>query len=156
MPGNFSGGSFSGASGGLSVDAEATATPGRVVRNLGLKATYKVEDETEKLARRVREGTIQAPPVPAVVPTISPSDRYIKKSARLASGISKLRAEADSHREEIAKLERALETAKVRKALLRAQQALQLATVQEAVLIEEMEVLDIAFLAHVSLRMTIQ
>lgn len=62
----------------------------------------------------------------------------------LSAGIERLRAEAAAHRDEIARLEKAKQTPKVDGDLLRAQQALQLAMVHEAVLSEEMEVLDIA------------
>lgn len=130
----------------------STNTPGRI-RRLG-KTYYRGEEENEKLARRIREGTIPAPVEPP--PAVAPTDDYAKKSARLAAGIAKLRAESDRHRKEIERLERARETAKLRRELLLAQQALQLATVQEAVLLEEMEVLDIAFFAHVALRMVLQ
>lgn len=159
MPGNFSGGSFSGAVGGFSVDGGAavvTATPGRIRQHLG-RAQFRVEDEAEKLARRIREGTVAAPPVPRQ--PFAPSEEYIRKSATLAAGIARLRDESERHREAIASLEKAQDKAreveKVRRGLLRAQQALQLAMVQEAVLIEEMEVLDVSFLAQTAVWMTL-
>jgi hypothetical protein len=151
MNGNFSGGSFSGAVGGFSVDgvlATDTVTPGRR-RHLG-RHQYKVEDDSEKLARRIREGTIKLPPAP-------PKDdsAYHLESARLARQISQARQEAAESRSLIADLEAhqdlLRQSAIVQAKLLRAQQALLKAEIEEAVRLEEMQVIDIAFLAKTAL-----
>ncbi len=154
MAGNFSGGSFSGAIGGFSVDSVATGGGGEVRRrHLGSLGQFNVESEADKLARRIREGTIQVPIKP------KSQDKYNAESARLALAISKARSEADTYRQEIERLEKAQikrQTAKLQKELLYAQQALQLAMVQEQVFLEEMEVVDIAFVASAVLNVVLQ
>lgn len=148
------GGSFGvawGASWGAGAVAPS-ATPG-FHRRVHIPDQSRGESEAEKLARRILEGTIQAPIAP---PLVDFGADYAKKSVRLAAGIARFRAEAEISRKAIAKLEatqRKRQTAALRKQLLHAQQALQLATVQEAVLMEEMEVIDVAYFAHLTLRM---
>lgn len=68
----------------------------------------------------------------------------------LSAGIDRLRSEADGHRAEIDRQTKLGPQAA--RNLLRSQQALQLATVQQAVLTEEREVIDIACFAHAALR----
>lgn len=134
---------------------EAIEGGGGRIRHLGRMAQYNVEDEGEKLARRIREGTIPAPAV--VKPDVQ--SKYVAESARLARGIAKARDEARAYRKEIERLEAAQvkrQTAKLQRELLRAQQALQLVTVQEAVFLEEMEVVDVAFVASAVISAVLQ
>ncbi len=134
--------------------AAPTATPGFIKRIP--RGRFKVEDEDEKLARRIREGTVKAPPAPQpqeeVIAAIDPA---AEKSLRLAAQIAQLHAEAEKYRKDIAKLERKRETEKVKGQLLRAQQALLLASVHEAVLIEEMEMNDLAVIIPLAIRMVL-
>jgi len=126
------------------------------IRYIGNFSQSRVEDEAEKLARRIREGTI---PAPVVEVKPDQTAEYVAKSARLAQGIAKARAEAQTYRAEIGRLEKAQikrQTAKLQSQLLRAQQAHQLACVQEAVFLEEMEVMDIAYVASAVLRIVLQ
>lgn len=109
-------------------------------------------------ARRLREATL---------PELPPQVRdYSDKSRKIAAAIVRFRedeerllAEAAALRERIAALEarrRARGIAKLRRELLLNEQALQLAQAQEAALLEEMEVIDIAYFAYMALAMTIQ
>lgn len=133
-----------------------TNTPGFIRRGARLDRDHR-ETDAEKLARRIREGTIQAPVLPAPAPDDS---AYFKESARLATAIAAARRDAEASRQAIAFYEQQAQLQRqseaVQAKLLRAEQALLLAKVQEAVLIEEMEVIDVAFLAHVALRVTLQ
>lgn len=136
-----------------------TATPGFPtrgrVRDLDERPRY--ETEAEKLARRIAEGTIRAPvELPETAPV---ADEYRAKSARIVAAISAARADAEASRQAIAAIEAEMtrrEAEWLRGNLLRAQQALQLALVQEAVMLEEMEVLDVAFVATVALGVVMQ
>lgn len=144
-PGNFFGGAFFG--GGFFGSIQPSLVQGGIKH---LRAQFRgVEDEAEKLARRIREGTIPAPvakPVPAKVD-------YAAESARLAVAIQRFRGEAEAHRAEIDRLKAAERTAKLDHQILLAEQAYQLAKVQEAVFLEEMEVLDVAYFAVTALGM---
>lgn len=132
-------------------DVAATATPGRI-RRIGIPGQFRdAEDEAEKLARRIREGTIPAPFVPEPAESV-----YFREAAKLAAAIARFRADAKASEEAIARLERAQDTAKAQRALLHAQQALVLARAQEAAMLEEMEVMDVAFLATLAIRATLQ
>jgi len=131
--------------------AAPSATPGRVLRIPGL---HRVEDEDEKRARRIREGTIPAPVVLAT--EVQPAQLvYFKESARLAKAIAKAAAEAAAARAEIAALEAKIAAAhkkrreRLEHELLLVQQRLTLLAVQEAVWREEMEAVEIAFIALV-------
>lgn len=157
MSGNFSGGSFSGAVGGFSVDAIPTGGGGEIRHRIKL-GQDRGETEAEKLARRISEGTLPAPFVP-VQQDSEQAERYRLESARLALAISMARDDAAAAKAEIERLEQAQikrQTAKLQKQLLHAQQAHQLAMVQEAVFLEEMEVVDIAFVASTVLNMVLQ
>lgn len=87
-------------------------------------------------------------------PVIAP-EAYFEQSAKVAQAIAKTRQESIALKSRIAAIEADIqaerikrtrkERAKLEHELLLAQQQLTLLTVQEAVLIEEMEVLDIAF-----------
>lgn len=131
-----------------------TNTPGRI-RHFGMPGQVRgVENEAEKLARRINEGTIQVP--------VAPQDQasyYAKESLKLTAALAKATADAEASRQAIARLEeraRLRQTEKAQRELLIAQQALALAQVREAVLREEMEVLDIAFLAAVTISAAMQ
>ena len=133
--------------------AVASATPGRI-RRIGIPGQFRdAEDDAEKLARRIREGTvqeIQAPEAPEA------ESVYFREAAKLAAAIARFRADARASEGAIARLELAQDTAKAQRALLHAQQALVLARAQEAAMLEELEVMDVAFLATVAIRATLQ
>lgn len=133
--------------------APATNTPGFLGRVRNLDERRRYETEEEKLERRIREGTIQAPVEPAPEPAEAV---YSREAIKLSAAIAKFRADARASEEAIARLEKAQDTARARKALLHAQQALVLARAQEAAMLEEMEVMDVAFVANLAVRMTLQ
>lgn len=91
---------------------------------------------------------------------------YSEKSAKLASAIEKLRtqtaqstADAAQLRTDIAALEgqnKAKARAKAEHALMLKEQALTLAKAQETALLEEMEMVDIAYVAVIALGMILQ
>lgn len=135
------------------IDALVGNTPGFTTHLPGRK---RHESDEEKLARRVREGTVQLPPKPL---TVDSGPNYAREAKRLAAAIATARADAEASRQAIARLEeraRLRQTEQARSELLRAEQALQLAVVQEAVFLEELEVLDVAFFAAAALRVTLQ
>lgn len=134
--------------------AVASATPGRI-RRIGIPGQFRdAEDDAEKLARRIREGTVPEIPAPAVP---EPAESvYSREAAKLAAAIARFREDARKAEEAVARLERDQDTARARKALLHAQQALVLARAQEAAMLEELEVMDVAFLASFAIRMTLQ
>lgn len=131
-----------------------TNTPGRIehVPNL---TRGRTEDEDAKRARRIREGTIPAP----LVPDDGRLQDYERKSAKITQALTRLRDESAELRSEISGLEasqRKRQTARAQKELTLKVQALQLAQVQEAALLEELEVLDVAYVALIALTMTMQ
>jgi hypothetical protein len=136
---------------GSVTSAAPTNTPGWLSY---LKYGHKREDEAEKLARRIREGTIQLPPEP-VEPAQKDDSAYYRESARMARQIAKARQDAAESRKAIAELEaqaELLRQSEISQAkLLRAQQALLKAEIEEAIFLEEMEVIDIAFFAVAAL-----
>jgi len=152
MPGIFNSAVFNNAIFNVGVEVAApSATPGHIRRIPGL---HRVEDEAEKLARRIREGTIPAPVVPAT--EVQPAQLvYFKESARLAKAIAKAAAEAAETRAEIVALEAKIAAAhkkrreKLEHDLLLIQQRLTLLAVQESVWREELEAVEIAFIALV-------
>jgi len=125
-----------------------------------IPALLKVELDDEKLARRIREGTLKAPVLPA--DTKADFSAYYQKSEKLAAAIAKRRAEAAKLRARIARLEadalavKAQARAALEHRLLIAQQQLALLAVQEAMLLEEIEAIDVAFFACVALVVVIQ
>lgn len=135
------------------VPDSATATPGFDIR--GLAAAFRGGRTDEEEKRRRRASYVAADePVPATTPPSNATKVYSEKSAKLALAISRLHAESSQLREQIAELEariqaqvEAQERARLEYRLLLANQALLLAQVQEAVLLEEMEVIDVAYLA---------
>lgn len=135
----------------------ASATPGFVGRVLDTRSRY--ESEEEKSERRIREGTI---PAPVKAPSAD-LERYSAESARLARAVERFRDDAEKSRQRIAQLEAAqakrlteAKKAQIQRDLLRAEQALALAAAQEAAMLEEMEVLDVAFVAIVALGVVYQ
>lgn len=132
---------------------DALSTPGRIFGGL-LRPGLKIEPEEDKRARRAREALEDAPKVKQQVV------EHYKQSARISQGIAKARAESAALKIRIGQLEaEALEEgikrtkaerAKLEHKVLLTQQQLTLLGVQEAVLMEEMEVLDIAFIALVT------
>lgn len=114
---------------------------------------------------RIEFGVLQPDKVPQP-PERPDSAAYFAESARIARAISAARDESTGLRAQIAALEaeaqaegirRTLaEQARLERALLLAQQRLTLLAVQEAVLIEEMEVLDIAFFAVIAVTVAMQ
>lgn len=127
-----------------------TATPGRTLQGRLLRPPFTVESDEDKRARRAREAAEDAPKAEKA-PDLS---AYYKQSARISKAISDARAEADTLRPKIAELEakaaKAKLTAKLEKQLLHAQQKLTLISVQEAVLLEESEAIDVAFIALIA------
>lgn len=130
------------------VTQAAQATPGRRLYPLEAR---RGETEEEKYARRVREGTIKPKKV------VIEGNDLAKESAALVIAIAKARADADAAREAIQALKAMrleAEVQRVSRDLLRAEQALQLALVREAAMVEELEIVNIAFLAVAALEMT--
>lgn len=132
------------------VVSEPSVTPGRIGI---LPGQVRREDQTEKVARRLREALEDAPAV-----KIEQADEYFGKSAKLAQAISIIRGESADIRARIAELQ-AQEQARITQVartklesqLLRATQSLQMAQLQETILIEEMEILDIAYFGFIGL-----
>lgn len=125
--------------------------PGRTLYPRQLDDRPRYESEEDKLARRIREGTIKAPEAVQLRPT---GPDYAVEAKRLSLAIDQARARAEAANKAIARIEaverkRQKDAARdrLRHELLLAQQALQLAQVQEAVYLEELEVLDVAFIA---------
>lgn len=143
----------------IDVGLVVQSTPGRILYPTLLDKRSRYETEAEKLARRISEGTIPRAPEPVrAIP--GPSAEYLERSARLAAGIESARLEAERSRAEIASLEERLDlmgqSEIVEKRLVYAQQALAHARILEAVLMEEMEVVDVAYIAFVGLGVTLQ
>lgn len=138
-----------------------TNTPGFIRRIVPLGRDRGESDE-EKLARRIREGTIVLPQ-PIATPT-APNDaralartaEYVRESAGLAIALQRLRGEREALLARTAELEAmqiARQSAKVAAELLRKRQALQMQAIQEAMVLEQMEVLDVAYCVAVVLRL---
>ena len=113
------------------------------------------EKEADKRARRIREGTIPAPR--ETIEEIPAKPTYFEESRQLATKIGIARQEIAILRPRIAQLEAGLAEEKIKiavkkradmeRALLVAQQRATLLAVQEEVLLEEMTVIDIAYIA---------
>jgi hypothetical protein len=115
----------------------ATATPGRVLFT-GLTGRRHDEDEKPKF--------VPLPDVPRETETIDRTAEYVRQSARLAKALKRLHVERDALLANISRLE-AIRTAKAEHELLLQRQALQLAAAQEALVIEQLEVIDVAYCA---------
>lgn len=143
-----------GAIGGVDI-----AVGGGRVRRFGLPTQTKGETEEERTARRVREGTIPDTGIPASSDTAIPAteteqrvitadaDEYAKKSAKLQTAAARIQGENQAIRAEISKLEAKKQTAKAEKALLLKRQELVLAEAQAALVAEQLEVIDVAYVA---------
>lgn len=131
--------------GGGGSPVAASATPGFLAWAHAIRGRRQREDEQEAAT------TAQAP---RLQPDAS---AYYRESARLAKAIGEARKEASELRAQIAALEAAVaaaleaERARAEHALLLAQQRLLLISVQEAAFREEMEAIDVAFIAVVAL-----
>lgn len=112
-------------------------------------------------ARVARRRLLERDPEPATTaqePSQQPDhSAYYRESARLAKAIAEARNEASELRLQVAALEAAAaaaldaERARAEHALLLAQQRLLLISVQEAAFREEVEAVDVAFIAVVTL-----
>jgi hypothetical protein len=120
------------------VEDEDRHTPGRVIRD----DWWKAKPATHPISARYDK---------------TPSD-YADESGKISNEVAKLRAESARLRIEIVRLEaeinadgvrRLNEQAAIEQKLLFARQAALLVAVQEAVLLEEMEVIDVAYIAAV-------
>jgi len=102
----------------------------------------KHEDEAEKLERHIREWNSRFPdPVRK-----DASREYLRKSALLAKSIARLEREAAASEAAIEALLAKRQTEKIEREIMLQRQALLLAQVQRAVFLEEMEVIDIAYI----------
>lgn len=103
---------------------------------------------------RVREDEKRPPePLeqqPVVETTNDATAEYYRRSAKLSRSLVRLRDEQTVLRAKIADLE-ARKSAKAEREILLQRQALQYAAVQEAIVLEEMTVIDVAFVAVVAL-----
>jgi hypothetical protein len=131
-------GLIDGAGSGAPVQPDGGNTPGFIGR---IPGQFRVEDEETK--RKRREGYESKRPAE---PPIDLTGEYLRKSAKLARALTKATAEQEALRAEIEAL-RAKETARAQAQLLRKQQALQLAAVREALIREQIEVIDVAYVA---------
>lgn len=125
-----------------------TTPPPAVITNTpGFRIPGQVRGETAeaKRERRIREGTIAAerPQEPVQADA---SAEYVRRSAKLARTLQRLASERQGLQDRIATLE-AAKTVRAEKQLLKQRQALQMAAIQEAIVLEQMEVLDVAFVA---------
>jgi len=148
------------------VEPSPPATPGRTIRGgrTILPDQSRVEDDSEKRARRARDSTSEDRATQVIVPPLpdaTQAARYTKESARLVAARNKALAEAVAIRARIAEIEarqssekfRAAERQKLDKRLTILRQELQMAQLQEAVIMEELEVLDVAYVAMIALAM---
>lgn len=135
-----------------------TATPG-FLRRLPFSGV-RGETEEEKRERRIREGSI---PAPSLVSDDGRLAQYTEKSAKVMAAIAKLRRETEAVTQESLALRSRIEQAKRAKArerleheLLLKEQALTLARVQEVALLEELTVIDIAYVSVIAIGVIIQ
>lgn len=122
---------------GSSAAPASGATPGFIGR---IPGQFRVEDPEEKRKRR------ESYQKKTAEPPVDLTAEYRRKSARLARSLLKTRGEIEALRAVIAELE-AEQTAKAQADLLRKQQAMQLAAIREAVILEQIEVIDVAYVA---------
>lgn len=91
---------------------------------------------------------------------------YAEKSRKLAAGIERIRAERRAAEAEVVDLKRRIsdseakrrrrDIAEAERALLLKEQAMQLAAVQEAALLDELQVIDIAYVSIITLGVMLQ
>lgn len=129
------------------VVVDDAATPGFHPRFVGmLRERYRDREDALPLA----------PSTIAKLEGVADLSAYYRQSAKLAATIAERRTEAAQLRERIARLEaealaaRQREREAIEHRLLLAQQRLTLISVQEAVLLDEMEMIDVAFFAVVA------
>ena len=149
-----------------SIDAVTTATPGRTLRpgRTFIPGQLTGETNDEKLARRIREGTIVPEVAPIPLPVVPTAEFYFKESAKLTAAIERFRADSAAIRQRIAEIEArqqretlmAAERKRLERRLTLALQELQMAQLQEAIILEQIEVIDVAYLALVTLNVVLQ
>lgn len=138
----------------------AQSTPGRILRPLG---QIRVESEADKKLRRIAEGSLPADAPPTDHGRLA---EYTEKSALLAKAVGRLRGETEQYQREATQLRAAIErlreqdkaklVAKAERDLMLKEQALTLAAAQQAALLEEMEMIDVAYVAMIALSMVMQ
>lgn len=136
----------------------ATSTPGFPVGRI--PSQIRGETDEEATRRRIREGSI---PAPSLVSDDGRLAEYSRKSAKLTAAVARLRdqtaqaeKEARDIKERIAVATRANTRMRLEKDLMLKEQALTLARAQEAALLEELTVIDIAYVAVVAIGMMLQ
>lgn len=131
------------------------STPGFLGRTVGRSYEEWERRRQSELEQRPRE-TVQTDDAPAVA-------EYIEQGRKITDGIARIRAERSAIEAESAILRDRLEyleskkrekaAAAVRADILRKEQAEVLAKAQEAALLEELEALDVAYVAVIALAM---
>lgn len=125
--------------------APDTATPGYLPRDFTDRKPYRRKPDDVEL--RIEPPQPDKPPV----------DKYAEESQRIATAIERERADIKTYQAEIDRLEaiaaERYNSEIIAKKLLLQRQALLKAQVQEAVLLEEMQIIDVAFMAMVAYRM---
>lgn len=137
----------------------ASGTPPAVVADSGTAGLLgRSAKEWHRLIDAQREVAVNSRPLPATVETAQARhSAYFKQSVKLAAAINERRAEIVKLRARIVRLEAQALAAKIAERailehrLLLAQQRMILARAQEAMLLEEMEAIDIAFIAVVAI-----
>jgi hypothetical protein len=135
--------------GSFSLSGVATGGGGRV-RKLANFSQYQVESESEKLARRIKQGIIK--PTPQTIEPVRLAERKaaIQQAIEIDTQLRQLRAEAAAHQAEMQRMEALNQERKSRlieQAMLRKQQELQMAQLQERAAQEQAEMLDVAYVA---------
>jgi hypothetical protein len=120
------------------------------VRKLANFSQYQVESESEKLARRIKQGIIK--PTPQTIEPVRLAERKaaIQQAIEIDTQLRQLRAEAAAHQAEMQRMEALNQERKSRlieQAMLRKQQELQMAQLQEQAAQEQAEMLDVAYVA---------
>jgi hypothetical protein len=135
--------------GSFRLSGVATGGGGRV-RKLANFSQYQVESESEKLARRIKQGIIK--PTPQTIEPVRLAERKaaIQQAIEIDTQLRQLRAEAAAHQAEMQRMEALNQERKSRlieQAMLRKQQELQMAQLQEKAAQEQAEMLDVAYVA---------
>lgn len=124
-------------------------TPG-FIRPLG---GSRGESEDEKTARRIREGSLPEPIADQQQEYAQKSQKLVRAIARVRADTRRLAIESGELRARIAAAEaqnRERQAAKARAELLRNEQAATLARAEEEMLLEQMEVIDVAYVAYMA------
>lgn len=129
-------------------------TAGRIT-HIALPQVRRAETEAEKHARRVRQGTLKAE---VAKKTGEPEAALVDESARVRRAVADIQAQSQQIREEIQRLEAqaariasARKQAEIARAISLGMQELAMRELQVAVLQEEMEVIDLAFIICIAL-----